>query len=290
MRIVRAVWVALLLAACGLRAGEPSPTGPFDGARALRAVEAQLAFGPRFPGSVGHESMQAWIPGQLGEVGWQVQAQRFENEGVALRNFLATRPGELSTDILLGAHYDTRPVADRDAQAPQQPVPGANDGASGVAVLVELARTMPPDLPGCDIGLAFFDAEDSGGLDGWEWALGSRHFVAQMTYRPSAVVVVDMVGDRQLEVYIEQNSDRPLAEEIWGVGMTLGYQAFRPQAKYSILDDHTAFLEKGIPAVDIIDFDYPYWHTTEDTFDKVSAESLEAVGRTLASWLVQRCR
>jgi Zn-dependent M28 family amino/carboxypeptidase len=166
-------------------------------------------------------------------------------------------------------------------------VPGANDGASGVAVLLELARTLPEDIS--PVWLVFFDAEDNGRIEGWDWILGSRAFVEEVPVSPQAVVIVDMVGDADLNLYYELNSDETIRTEIWNTAAALGYgNIFIQTGKHSMLDDHTPFLEKGIPAVDIIDFDYPYWHTTEDTLDKVSTESLGAVGDTLWHWLVEQ--
>jgi Zn-dependent M28 family amino/carboxypeptidase len=113
--------------------------------------------------------------------------------------------------------------------------------------------------------------------------------VDKLEFRPEAVVIVDMIGDADLNIYIEQNSNSALVNEIWNIAAELGYeQSFIPEPKYSILDDHTPFLQAGIPAVDIIDFDYPYWHTTNDTVDKVSAESLRVVGTTLQEWITRR--
>jgi Zn-dependent M28 family amino/carboxypeptidase len=139
-----------------------------------------------------------------------------------------------------------------------------------------------------EIWLVFFDAEDNGRIQGWDWILGSRAFVDGLSGKPDAVVIVDMVGDMNLEIYKEKNSDQELTESIWGVAAQLGYHQFKPTPKYAMLDDHTPFLQAGIPAVDIIDFDYPYWHTSQDTADKVSANSLEAVGETLRTWLTDR--
>jgi hypothetical protein len=106
-----------------------------------------------------------------------------------------------------------------------------------------------------------------------------------MTFTPEAAVIVDMVGDRDQQLYWERGSNSALQQEIWSTGAGLGYSAFIPQPRYALLDDHTPFLQAGIPAVDVIDFDYPHWHTGQDTLDKISAESLEAVGRTLLFWL-----
>jgi Zn-dependent M28 family amino/carboxypeptidase len=189
---------------------------------------------------------------------------------------------------ILGAHYDTRLVADQDPDPAKRldPVPGANDGASGVAVLLELARTLPTDI--LDVELVFFDAEDNGYIDGWDWVLGSRAFVTSLATTPDAMILVDMVGDTDLRLPREANSDAALTASIWGVANRLGHgEIFIDEMGPAILDDHVPFLEAGIPAVDIIDFDYDYWHTTQDTPDKVSAESLEIVGSTILEWLKQ---
>lgn len=177
-------------------------------------------------------------------------------------------------------------LADQDpGPGRYSPVPGADDGASGVAVLLELARTLPEDI--LPTWLVFFDAEDDGGIGGRDWIMGSQAFVASLTFHPRAAIVVDMVGDANLDIYIEQNSNTALVSEIWGQAARLGFsQEFRSTIKYSMEDDHTPFLKAGIPAVDIIDFDYPYWHTAADTPDKVSPKSLEIVGETLRNWLM----
>jgi Zn-dependent M28 family amino/carboxypeptidase len=222
---------------------------------------------------------------ELEKAGWKVDLQFAEMMGHPIQNIAASRTSA-PPEIILGAHYDSRLLADQD-QGPGQvgPVPGANDGASGVAVLLELARTLPSHtLP---IELVFLDAEDNGDLPGWDWLLGSRAFVAVLTEKPRAAIILDMIGDANLNIYIERNSNPQLVDSIWTQAAALGYaDEFIPAAKYSMLDDHTPFLEAGIPAVDIIDFDYPYWHTASDTADKVSAESLQIVGRTMWAWLV----
>ena len=187
--------------------------------------------------------------------------------------------------VVLGAHYDTRPQADLDPSDPAAPVPGANDGGSGVAVLLELAAAMPPETLPRAVWLVFFDAEDSGGIDGWEWIVGSSHFVETLEVEIEAAVLVDMVGDADLRLPLELNSTGALQQQIWLAARTLGYGAFVAEPGPSILDDHTPFLRAGIPAVDIIDIEYPPWHTQADTLDKISPASLEQVGRTLQTWL-----
>ena len=260
----------------------------FSGLRAYADVQTQVAFGPRIPGSEGHAQVREWMREELESAGWEVEVQESEALGNPVINIIAKRSDE-NPQIILGAHYDTRIFADNDPDFANhtQPVPGANDGASGVAVLLELARTLPKDT--VNVWLVFFDAEDNGRIEGWDWILGSREFVKNNLFQPRAVVIVDMIGDADLNIYKEQNSTPALTDEIWEVAKSLGYgDKFIPEYKFSMLDDHTPFLEAGIPAVDIIDFEYPYWHTIEDTPDKVSAESLEAVGKTLWTWVTQQ--
>ena len=260
----------------------------FDGQHAFRDVETQVAFGPRVPGSDGHAKIREWMGQELTKAGWQVEVQESEALGHPIKNVIAKRSDE-SPQIIIGAHYDSRIFADHDPDPSQHTnyVPGANDGASGVAVLLELARILPEDTP--PIWLALFDAEDNGDIEGWDWILGSGDFVRNNSIQPRAVIVLDMIGDADLNIYKERNSNPALTDEIWATAKNLGYEnKFIPQYKYSMLDDHTPFLQAGMPAIDIIDFDYSYWHTTQDTPDKVSAESLQAVGETLQVWVMQQ--
>lgn len=256
----------------------------FDGDRAYQDVLTQMAFGPRTPGSTAHARTVAWLESELHQTGWQVTIQDAIEMGHPLRNVIANRSSAVP-QIILGAHYDSRLLADRDpGPGRNAPVPGAEDGASGVAVLLELARSLPRDA--IPVQLVFFDAEDDGGFAGWDWLLGSHAFVASLTSRPRAAVILDMVGDANLNIYMECNSSSALSQAIWAQAAALGYaKQFIPRIKYCMLDDHTPFLQAGIPAVDIIDFDYPYWHTAADTADKVSAQSLQTVGRTVLAWL-----
>jgi len=265
-----------------------STPAKFDGQRALADVETQAAFGPRTPGSDAHAKVLEWMRTELSTAGWDLRVQSAEMLGHPIQNVIAFR-GDAPPKIIIGAHYDSRMFADHDPDPLKQlePVLGANDGASGVAVLLELARVLPDNT--VSIWLVFFDGEDNGRIEGWDWILGSRAFVDALETHPDAVVVVDMIGDANQNVYIERNSNTELVEEIWGIAGELGYaDRIIPTSKYSMLDDHTPFLEAGIPAVDMIDFDYPYWHTTADTPDKVSAESLEAIGHTLQEWITRQ--
>jgi Zn-dependent M28 family amino/carboxypeptidase len=209
--------------------------------------------------------------------------------GTTCRNIIGKMPDSAGEEVvLLGAHYDTRMKADQDSEARDEPVLGANDGASGTAVLLELAQVLESDRIPYQVWLAFFDAEDNGHLNGWEWAAGSSYMASQLdpSGMPEFVIVVDMIGDADQQIYYEYNSDPALMQAIWQVAADLGYQeAIIPEYRHSILDDHTAFAGLGIAAVDMIDFDYPYWHTAADTLDKVSAASLERVGRTVEAFL-----
>jgi len=262
---------------------------PFEGKRAMMFIEQQLAFGPRIPDTPGHDQIVVWIRDELESLSWDTRVQETTRMGHPIKNIVAKRGSveEQGDWIIFSAHYDTRIYADEshDLADRTQPVPGANDGASGVAILLELARVIPDNFPG-EIWLIFFDAEDNGRIEGWDWILGSSAFVDQFEGRPDAVILVDMVGDADLNIYMEKNSDPNLRAEIWEQAAALGYiEYFLPFTKYRMLDDHIPFLQAEIPAVDIIDFDYPYWHTTEDTIDKVSAESLKIVGDVLLAWL-----
>jgi Zn-dependent M28 family amino/carboxypeptidase len=260
----------------------------FDGQRAYADVQAQVAFGSRVPGTEGHSRIKSWIRQELETAGWQVEIQESEALGHPVENIVAKRNAE-APQIIIGAHYDTRMFADQDPDPTQHInyVPGANDGASGVAVLLELARSLPEDT--VPIWLVFFDTEDNGNIEGWDWILGSQEFVKNNPVQPRAVIVVDMIGDADLNIYKERYSNPDLTDAIWATAKGLGYgKQFIPEYKHSMLDDHTPFLQAGIPAVDIIDFDYPYWHTVQDTPDKVSAASLQAVGETLRTWVMQQ--
>lgn len=271
-------------------ANRKSDSVSFDGSRALAGVQKQVDFGPRIPGTTGHEQTREWIRAELEHAGWVVEIQQTERMGHPIHNIIAKRSAK-APQIILGAHYDTRMYADQDPAPGMQamPVPGANDGASGVAVLLEIARTLSEDS--VPLWLVFFDAEDNGNIEGWDWILGSRAFAEEIEVQPRAVVIVDMIGDADLNIFLEKNSNKEIRAEIWSAAASLGYaDKFINQEKFSMLDDHIPFLEKGIPAVNIIDFDYPYWHTTQDTADKVSAESLKAVGDTLLKWIKEQAK
>jgi glutaminyl-peptide cyclotransferase len=259
----------------------------FDGQQAYDLVARQIEFGFRPTGSAASWATGDWIIDRLMDAGWETESQSFDYQGITARNIVGKSPGtEEKPIVILGAHYDTRRRADQDPLNPDKPVLGANDGASGTAVLLELALSLDLDRVPYDVWLAFFDAEDNGNLDGWDWIVGSTYMASQLTIDPEFVIVVDMVGDNHQEIYYDRNSDPDLMAKIWAVAAGLGYaDAFIPAYRYAMLDDHTPFARLGIPAVDLIDFDYPYWHTTGDTIDKVDAQSLARVGRTLEAFL-----
>jgi glutaminyl-peptide cyclotransferase len=263
------------------------PSTTFDGQQAFELAVRQVEFGFRPTGSAASWATGDWIINVLSQAGWETESQVFDYQGVTARNIVGKSPGSQGKPtVILGAHYDTRRRADQDQQNPDQPVLGANDGASGTAVLLELASSLETDRIPYEVWLAFFDAEDNGNLDGWDWIVGSTYMASQLTIDPEFVIVVDMVGDTYQQIYYDRNSDPDLMAEIWSVAATIGYEdSFIPAYRHAMLDDHTPFARLGIPAVDIIDFDYPYWHTTADTIDKVNAQSLERVGRTLETFL-----
>jgi len=278
----------------------------FSGDRAYAHVLAQTAIGPRPTGSDNAERARDYIVSHLIGQGWEVITQTFSYSDTMVTNVVG-KAGQ-GPAIVVGAHYDTRREADADPDplAQQEPVLGANDGASGTAVLLELAQVLDRDSLDNEVYLAFFDADDNGGLDGWDWAVGSRHMANEwaagrgpgsalgqsVQADPTAVplpeflIVVDMVGDADQQIFMERNSSLALTEAIWEQARKLGYaEFFVPEYRWDMVDDHTPFLAAGIEAVDIIDFDYAYWHTTEDTADKVSAESLQRVGSVLKAFL-----
>jgi glutaminyl-peptide cyclotransferase len=265
-----------------------STQAKFNGLRAYSDVQSQVAFGPRVPGSEAHTKAVDWIVAQLRSAGWQAQLQLTASMGHPIENIVASRT-ELPPQLILGAHYDSRIFADHDPDPSKwtQPVPGADDGASGVAVLLELARTLPTSA--VPTWIVLFDAEDNGDIPGWDWLLGSKAFVATMTAKPKAMILVDMVGAADLTIPMESFSDPALKTSIWNTAAKLGYgKIFIPQVKYSIEDDHLPFIQAGIPSADIIDLDYRYWHTTADTADHVSAQSLQVVGDVLWNWITQQ--
>lgn len=267
----------------------------FSGLQAFRYAEKQVELGPRIPGSNSHRITGDWIASTLVENGWATTIQAGEYKNVNIRNIIG-KYGKGRPWIVLGAHYDSRIRADRDPVIANRdkPVPGANDGASGVAVLLEISRILSSELihrgiPEIgEIWLVFFDWEDNGRIEGYDWVMGSEMFVQNLETYPDTAIILDMIGDSNLSIFQEENSNPVITAQIWKSAEKLGYdENFIPEKKYRILDDHIPFLNAGIPAVDIIDFDYQYWHTLSDTIDKISPESLEIVGQTILDWIIQ---
>jgi len=259
----------------------------FNSERAFNNVKFQVEQGPRTIGSDAHDIVEKWIISDLLNMNWKVDIQETDTSGAVIKNIIAQR-GSGTPWVIIASHYDSRSSADQDPnpQNRDQPVLGANDGASSVAILLELARVLPVKL-NKQIWLVFFDNEDNGDSSGIDWDLGSEYFVSKLNGKPDSVVVLDMVGDKDLDIYMERNSNSDLNTEIWDVAKELGYSQFIPTYKYALIDDHLPFIRAGIRAVDVIDFDYPYWHTTSDTLNKVSPESLKVVGDTILKWLEQ---
>ncbi len=269
----------------------------FEGDSAFAYLERQCDLGPRFPGSPGHKALQRYIVGELERRGASVSLQPFDailttGDTLHLINIIGNYNRDSKRRILIGAHYDTRPRADRDPDPSKRhvPIPGANDGASGVAVLLELARVFSVAPPPVGVDLVFFDGEDYGEEGAAaDYILGSAHFAGNLKgYLPAAVIIVDMVGERDAEIKVEVYSgtySALLVDDIFTIAERLGVGAFRRARGHPLIDDHLPFIRAGIPSVVLIDFDYPYWHTLEDTPDKCSPESLGDVGSVLLEYI-----
>ena len=265
----------------------------FPGERAFDYVRQQMDFGPRVPNTPGHDKAGDWILARLRATADTVAVQPIRHvtqQGATLhlRNLFARFRPELAERVLFLAHWDTRPRADQSQNLGQQrlPVPGADDGASGVAVLLGVADALKAKPPAVGVDLLFVDGEDYGDFtkDTSDVLIGSRWFAAHQPpgYPPLYAVLFDMVGDRSLQIYYEGNSMAvapEVVERVWRTASDLGYgRYFLPGVKHTLIDDHVSLQRVGIHAIDVVDFDYPYWHTTEDTIDKLSAASLQIVG------------
>ncbi|MFY7951852.1 MAG: M28 family peptidase, partial [Armatimonadaceae bacterium] len=190
------------------------------------------------------------------------------------------------TQILLCAHWDTRPTADQeiDPTKRKRPIDGANDGASGVAVLLELARNLAEKKPNVGVQFVFFDGEDFGpGIE--NMFLGAKAYAAKPLFpKPAFGILIDMIGDKNLGIYRELNSDAVAADIntlVFKAAKDLGVVAFVDEPRHEILDDHLPLIRKGWKVIDLIDFDYGPWHTLDDTVEQCSPASLKAVGDVL---------
>lgn len=268
-----------------------STVPPFDADRAYAYLLKQVEFGPREPGKRGHIECRDYLQGELRKSLSASRLQPFEmqlgDNAISMWNILGEHDPTNARQVLLCAHWDTRPTADEEPEPEDrdQPIAGANDGASGVAVLLEIASVLRDHPPSHGVRFVLFDGEDYGpGSD--RMYLGAKHY-AQHLPKPDPAwgVLLDMVGDRDLDIWRERNSENYAPEvndRIWRAAEAAGHSdVFHDSEKWSIMDDHVPLLEAGVPVVDLIDFDYPHWHTLEDTPDKCSPQSLAAVGETV---------
>jgi len=292
--------VLLVLGAC--ERSNPSAGTPFDGEVARGYVKAQLDFGARVPGTEAHRKTGDWIVAQMRQRADTVIEQRWNHvtakgDTLPLRNIFARYNPQATTRILYVTHWDSRPVSDQ-AEDPAQrslPVPGANDGASGVGLFIALGDVLKKAPPTVGVDLLFVDGEDYGtfGPPDVDVLLGSTYFAANMPadYKPIFGVLWDMIGDADLQIPQEGYSVERAPEvvsRVWDTAAKLGYQRyFPPRVVSPITDDHVPLLDKGLRVIDVIDLDYlgppgsgkpNYHHTPEDTLDKVSAQSLKIVG------------
>jgi len=256
----------------------------FDGARAFEDLRRLVLIGPRPSGSPRLEEARKHIEAQLASAGAAVRRQAFEASTpigpMAMVNLIAILPGDRPDRIVVAGHYDTKRFEAFDFV-------GANDGGSSAAFLIELARALKGRKNPFTIELLFLDGEEA--VIEWvgnDHTYGSRHYVEAgladgSLARLKALVLVDMIADRDLTMHREGNSTRWLTDLVWDSAARLGYERhFLPSMTY-IEDDHVPFLQAGVPAVDLIDLEYPPWHTRGDTMDKVDARSLQVVGDVL---------
>jgi len=263
----------------------------FDQEKAFCHLKQQCDIGYRYPGSKGHNECLEYLYAELKKYTNAVVKQPFPftdprtGKSYQLNNIICSF-GKQSQRILLCAHWDTRPIADQDPDPEKrdEPVLGANDGASGVAVLLEIARIMKLNSPPVGVDIVLFDGEDSG-IEGNNdtWCYGSRFFAQhkRADYLPQYGILLDMIGDRDLHIPVEGYSQQYVPEvvdKVWSKAESLGLTVFDRGSEYYMVDDHLELIKVGIPCVNVIDFTYPYWHTVEDTPDKCSPESLGIIG------------
>lgn len=294
MRSVLIVILLLTLPPSSMTALQDNHDPQFSGTSALSYLTDQCDFGPRSPGSNNLSLCRQYIVDTLDTHGWQITLQNFTYREVDCVNIRAWYNTEDNATLILGAHYDTRPLADQDPDSAKrsEPVMGANDGASGTAALLELSRILPTESRS-NVELVFFDAEDSGGIDGWSWIVGSTHYVDQLEAdrisNISSMILLDMIGDAELVLLRETSSTRSLQDSVWSLASDMGHSdIFVDTLGAGILDDHRPFLEADIPSLDIIHHNpFPSsWHTTDDTPDRCSAESLQIVGEVIETFIV----
>lgn len=283
----------------------------FNETTAYNFIETQLSFGPRVPGTLSHDECADWIRDELVDMTDYIMThnfsiQKYSEPSYQCQNILGKINPTRENIVIFGAHWDSRNVAEKDTENQSMPIPGANDGGSGVAVLLELARVLYAfkDELDCQIWFLFIDAEDQGysrgmyGLEGWFWVEGSLAFVNEIDnfYNSSieifeCFILLDMVGGTNLQFIKESRSHEALHDSIFDEGVKLGYyEAFPSRPKVmAITDDHVAFDAFGIPVIDlIIDFvegDWIYHHTHSDNLSNIDRESLLITGLTLESFM-----
>jgi hypothetical protein len=295
--------LSILALSTGCKDKSAARTG-FDGQAALGYVKTQLDMGPRIPGTEGHRRAGDWIVTEMRKRADTVVVQEWKHvtakgDTLPMRNIIARfRPAE-GARVLYITHWDTRPTSDEatDPAQRQLPVPGANDGASGVGLFLALGDVLRKTPPEFGVDLLFVDGEDYGDFSKDEDVLiGSKYFADHLPspdYKPIFGVLWDMIGDRELQIYQETNSIQAAPEvvaRVWREAEDMGYSDyFIPKVEYSLIDDHMPLIAKGLRVIDVIDYYYPrperlgeprvnYHHTPDDRLDKVSAASLQIVG------------
>lgn len=280
----------------------------FSGTNAFEYLKVQTAFGPRNPNSPGHAACLTYLVSTLKGFADQVRLQEFvqagyDGEKLRLTNIVASYKPDAPARLLLCAHWDSRPRAEHDENLSRrnEPISGANDGASGVGVLLELARLLKETPPAIGVDLVLFDGEDYG-KDGDHalYLIGSRYFARNkpVDYLPRFGILLDMVGDTYLDLPKEANSMKfapDIVSLVWNTARELGISQFLEEKGEEILDDHVPLNEAGIKTIDIIDFNYPddtnrYWHTHQDTPGHCSPESLGAVGTVITHVVYRQTR
>jgi Peptidase family M28 len=277
------------VSACRERARPPRE---FDGQSAFRYIEHQVAFGPRVPGTRAHEQMATWLDSLLRQRADTVVVQQWEHatadhKKLPLRNFIARFKPAATKRILLLAHWDSRPVSDSPlSKDSSHAVQGANDGGSGVALLLGVADVLKRAPPAIGVDLLFDDGEDYGDFTKApaDVLIGARYYGAHQLPGgpPLYAVLFDLIADKDLQIYQEGNSligAPEVVQLVWDTAKDLGYAGyFIASPRHTLIDDHLELQKAGIRAIDVVDFDYPAWHTQYDTIDKVSAASLQVVG------------
>lgn len=271
----------------------------FEGQKAFKSLVDQVSFGPRVPNTYAHEQCLIFLEAELRKYADEVKLQKFtdigyDNQTLKLTNLIASFTPNAAKRILLCAHWDTHPWASQDSniQNRNKPIPGANDGASGVAVLLEIARILKSNPPIIGVDIVLFDGEDyaqANDINGY--LRGSKYFSKNLSlpFIPAYGILLDMIGDSQLEIPKEGYSMRyapDIVQKVWAAAKDLNIRYFVDDIGQEIIDDHLPLNQVGIKTINLIDFNYPdatnkYWHTLQDTPDKCSAESLEAVGKVL---------